>query len=61
MKNLNLSNKPLLSRLAEVLGWLNDWVTGGNFVAGNDVMSIADLACVATYSTLKAVGRRRDA
>jgi len=43
-------------RLAEVLGWLNDWVNGGNFVAGNDVMTIADLACVATYSTLKAVG-----
>jgi len=41
-------------RLEEVLGWVNGYVAGGKFIAGTDQMTIADIACVATLSTLLA-------
>eukprot|EP00088_Acartia_fossae_P047816 TRINITY_DN5195_c0_g1_i1.p1 TRINITY_DN5195_c0_g1~~TRINITY_DN5195_c0_g1_i1.p1 ORF type:complete len:222 (+),score=77.57 TRINITY_DN5195_c0_g1_i1:52-717(+) len=43
-------------RLAEVLGWVNDFVKGGKYVAGTDHLTIADLSILATYATLKAAG-----
>jgi len=41
-------------RLKEVLGWLNSYVSGGKFAAGTDDLTVADIALVATYSTIKA-------
>jgi len=41
-------------KVKEVLGWLDGFVKDGKFSAGNDEMTIGDLALVATYSTLKA-------
>lgn len=41
-------------RLKEVLGWLNGFVADGKFAAGTDDMTIADIALLATFSTIKA-------
>jgi len=41
-------------KLKEVLGWLDGFVKDGKFSAGNDDLTIGDLALVATYSTMKA-------
>jgi len=43
-------------RLKEVLGWLNGFVADGKYAAGTDQMTIADLALVATYTTVKEAG-----
>nr|ALS04353.1 glutathione S-transferase delta-epsilon 2 [Acartia pacifica]ALS04354.1 glutathione S-transferase delta-epsilon 2 [Acartia pacifica] len=43
-------------RLAEVLGWLNGFVAGGEFVAGTNHLTIADISLLATYSTISAAG-----
>ena len=43
-------------KLKEVLGWMDGFVKDGKFSAGNDEMTIGDLALLATYSTMKAAG-----
>jgi len=52
----------ILSKLRELnysllflkaLGWLDGYVAGGKFAAGTTCITVADLALVATYSTLK--------
>jgi len=44
------------SKMAEVLGWVNGWAAGGKFMAGTETMTLADLAMLATYSTMEATG-----
>merc|ERR1711872_869272 len=41
-------------KLKEVLGWLETFVADDKFAAGTDSITIADLALLATYSTMKA-------
>jgi len=41
-------------KVKEVLGWVDGFVKDGKFSAGNDEMTIGDLALLATYSTMKA-------
>jgi glutathione S-transferase len=41
-------------KVKENLGWLDGFVKDGKFSAGNDDMTIGDLALLATYSTLRA-------
>jgi len=43
-------------RAKEVLGWVNGFVSGGKFVAGTDKITVADIACVATISSIVATG-----
>jgi len=43
-------------KLKEVLGWLNGFVSGDTFAAGTADLTIADIALVATFSTIKATG-----
>ena len=42
-----------VDRLKEVLGWVEGFVAGDKFFAGNSQITIADIALLATYSTLK--------
>ena len=42
----------------QVLGWVNGWAAGGKFMAGTETMTLADLAMLATYSTMEATGVR---
>ncbi len=48
-------------RFNEVLDWANDFVKKSGYVAGTDHLTIADLAFLATYSTIKATGIIADA
>merc|ERR1712228_74726 len=41
-------------KLKEVLGWLETFVAEDKFAAGTDSITIADLALLAKYSTMKA-------
>jgi len=41
-------------RLKEVLGWVNNFVADGKFIAGTDKITVADVACISTFSTLVA-------
>jgi len=43
-------------KFKEVMGWMNDFVAGDKFVGGTNEMTIADIALIATYSTIKATG-----
>lgn len=43
-------------RLREVLGWVNDYVKETGYVAGTKQLTIADLAILASYSTMRACG-----
>jgi len=43
-------------KLKEVLAFLETFVADGKFSAGNDEMTIGDIALVATYSSMKASG-----
>ena len=36
-----------------MLGWVDGWVGADKFCAGTDTISIADIAFLATYSTLR--------
>ena len=42
-----------VDRLKEVLGWVEGLVAGDKFCAGTSQITIADIALLATYSTLK--------
>jgi glutathione S-transferase len=44
------------ARMKEVMGWLNSYVADGKFAAGTTQLTIADVALVATYSTIKETG-----
>merc|ERR1712080_8233 len=44
------------NRLAEVLGWMGDWVKDGKFVAGTDNITLGDISCLATFSSILACG-----
>jgi len=44
-------------KLKEALGWVDGFVKDGKFCAGNDDLTIGDLALLATYATLKAAGQ----
>nr|QTW43614.1 GSTdelta/epsilon3 [Eurytemora affinis] len=46
-------SKEKYDKLKETLGWLDGYVAGGKFAAGTTCITVADLALVATYSTLK--------
>ena len=37
----------------KVMGWMNDFVAEDKFVGGTNEMTIADIALIATYSTIK--------
>ena len=41
-----------LERLHEVLGWVRDFVKPTGYIAGTDYLTIADLAFVASFSSL---------
>jgi len=41
-------------KLKEVLGWVEKFVADDKFAAGTDSITVADLALLATYSTMKA-------
>jgi len=43
-------------RFGEVMAWVTDFLAPTGYVAGTDHMTVADLAFVATYSTIEAVG-----
>ena len=43
-----------LERLHEVLGWVRDFLKLSGFIAGTDHVTIADLAFVASYSSILA-------
>ena len=50
-----------VDKLKEVLGWVDGFVSGDKFCAGTSNLTIADIAFVATYSSLKVrlvTGRR---
>ena len=47
------SEKKHWDKLSEVLGWVDGFVAGGKMVAGTEQMTLADLAIMATYATLK--------
>jgi len=40
----------------KVMGWVRDFLEPTGYVAGTDHLTVADLAFVATYSTIEAVG-----
>ena len=40
----------------KVMGWMNDFVAEDKFVGGTNEMTIADIALIATYSTIKVGG-----
>ena len=42
-----------VDKLKEVLGWVDGFVAEDKFCAGNSNLTIADIAFVATYSSLK--------
>ena len=42
-----------MDRLKEVPGWVEGFVAGDKFCAGTSQITIADIALLATYSTLK--------
>ena len=46
------ANPASLERLREVLGWLRDFVTPTGYIAGTDHLTLADLAFVASFSSL---------
>merc|ERR1711981_889214 len=41
-------------KLKETLGWMDGFVKDGKFSAGNEDLTIGDLALLATYSTMNA-------
>ena len=41
-------------RAKEVLGWLNDFIKPTGYVAGTDHLTVADLALLASFSTMAA-------
>ena len=41
-------------RAKEVLGWLNDFIKPTGYVAGTDHLTVADLALMASFSTMAA-------
>ncbi|XP_040569156.1 glutathione S-transferase 1 [Lepeophtheirus salmonis] len=43
-----------IKKLKEVLGWANDMVKETGYAAGTDHLTIADIAWISTYSTIKA-------
>jgi len=43
-------------RFGEVMGFVEDFVKGGKFIAGTDHLTIADISCLATMSTVDACG-----
>jgi len=43
-------------KFKEVMGWMNDFVAEDKFVGRTNEMTIADIALIATYSTIKATG-----
>ncbi|XP_040568944.1 glutathione S-transferase 1 [Lepeophtheirus salmonis] len=43
-----------MKKLKEVLGWANDMVKETGYAAGTDHLTIADIAWISTYSTIKA-------
>ena len=45
-----------VDKFKEVMGWMNDFVAGDKFAAGTSQMTIADIALLATNSTIKATG-----
>eukprot|EP00092_Neocalanus_flemingeri_P013192 GFUD01014218.1.p1 GENE.GFUD01014218.1~~GFUD01014218.1.p1 ORF type:complete len:222 (-),score=73.11 GFUD01014218.1:129-794(-) len=49
----DLPGQDKFDKLKEVLGWVEGFVKDDKFCAGNDDMTIGDLALLATYSTLK--------
>ena len=52
---VDLDSKRVLwvHKFKEVLGWMNDFVADDKFAAGTSQMTIADIALLATYSTIK--------
>ena len=44
-------------KLKEVLSWVDGFVKDGKFCAGNDDLTIGDLALLATYATIKCAGQ----
>ncbi len=44
------------TRFKEVMGWVNDFVTPTGYAAGGDHATLADLAFMATYSSMEATG-----
>ena len=49
-------SKETLEKYDEVLKWVTTMVKPG-FVAGTTYMTLADISFMATYSTLKAIGK----
>ena len=45
-----------LERFKEVMGWVTDFLKPTGYVAGTPHLTLADLAFLATYSTIVAVG-----
>lgn len=45
------------SKLREALSWANDMVRPTGFAAGTEGPTVADIAFLSTYSTIKAVGK----
>jgi hypothetical protein len=43
----------------QALGWLDSFVKEDKFAAGNSSLTIADISLLATYTTIKATGVRR--
>jgi len=41
-----------VTKLEEVLGWVNGWVEGTGFVAGTDHLTLADISIAATLETI---------
>jgi len=41
-----------VTKFEEVLGWVNDWVSGNNFVAGTDHITLADISFASTLETI---------
>ena len=48
-----------VDKLKEVLGWMDGFVADDKFAAGTSNLTLADIALVATYSTLKVTELRR--
>jgi len=42
-------------RFKEVMGWVTDFIKPTGYVAGTDHLTVADIAFIATYSTIEAV------
>jgi glutathione S-transferase len=56
MKDMPQPQQKHHDRLHEVLGWLDSFVADDKFAAGTAEMTLADIALVATFSTIKACG-----